>query len=146
MPSAFGKTRENPTSIYGATKFAQENLLRSWALSFNVPFSILRLQNVYGPGQSPFNPYTGIVILFSRLAKNGGTIELYEDGLITRDFVFIGDAIEALSQAIMQVPENQYRQLDIGSGVRTSLIELARLIAEFYKHQRCDAENIETEM
>lgn len=51
-----------------------------WARSFAVPVSVLRLQNVYGPGQSPQNPYTGIMALFCRLAKAGRSIPLYEDG------------------------------------------------------------------
>lgn len=130
--SSAGKTRENPTSVYGATKLAQENLLRSWTFSFGVPLSILRLQNVYGPGQSPFNPYTGIVILFSRLAMNKRTIELYEDGLITRDFVFIDDVIDAITTAINEVPKTGYRQLDIGSGVTTTLLELAKMITDLH--------------
>jgi dTDP-L-rhamnose 4-epimerase len=132
LRSVFGQTRENPTSVYGATKLAQENILRSWAFSFGVPISILRLQNVYGPGQSPFNPYTGIVILFSRLAKSGGTIELFEDGLVTRDFVFIDDVVDAIVKSILIKPENGCRQLDIGSGVTTTLVDLARMITDFY--------------
>jgi dTDP-L-rhamnose 4-epimerase len=132
LRSSFGETRENPTSVYGATKLAQENILSSWAFSFGVPLSILRLQNVYGPGQSPFNPYTGIVILFSRLAKNGETIELYEDGLVTRDFVFIDDVIEAIVRSIADVPGDGCRQLDIGSGDTTTLVQLASMITEFH--------------
>lgn len=132
LRSKFGETKENPTSIYGATKLAQENILRSWALSFGVPFTALRLQNVYGPGQSPFNPYTGVVILFSRLAKNKRPIELYEDGLISRDFVFIDDVVDALAKSILAVPQEGYRQLDIGSGVTTTLLALAEMIGEIH--------------
>jgi len=101
-------------------------------LAFGVPFTILRLQNVYGPGQSPFNPYTGIVILFSRLAKSKRAIQLYEDGLITRDFVFIDDVIDALVQSIENVPTSGHRQLDIGSGTTSTLTELAKMIVELH--------------
>jgi dTDP-L-rhamnose 4-epimerase len=132
LASYCGKTRENPTSVYGATKLAQENVLKSWAFSFGVPLSILRLQNVYGPGQSPFNPYTGVVVLFSRLAKGKGVIELYEDGLITRDFVFIDDVIDAIFKAILAVPESGYRQLDIGSGTSTTLLAVAEMISDMH--------------
>jgi dTDP-L-rhamnose 4-epimerase len=132
LPSVFGKTKENPTSIYGATKLAQENILRSWALSFGVPISTLRLQNVYGPGQSPCNPYTGIVILFSRLAKNKSQIELYEDGMVTRDFVFIDDVVDALEKSISSIPKDSCRQVDIGSGKSSTLIELANMITEYH--------------
>ena len=55
-----------PTSVYGSTKLAQEHILRSWCLAMNVTPVLFRLQNVYGPGQSLINPYTGIVSLFAR--------------------------------------------------------------------------------
>jgi dTDP-L-rhamnose 4-epimerase len=132
LPSVASQTKENPTSVYGATKLAQENLLKSWAFSFAVPLSILRLQNVYGPGQSPFNPYTGIVILFSQLAQNKKAIELYEDGLMTRDFVYIDDVVAAIEKSVSSIPESGYRHLDIGSGVNTTLAELAQMISEFH--------------
>jgi dTDP-L-rhamnose 4-epimerase len=132
LRSVCGNTKEHPTSVYGSTKLAQEHILRNWSFSFSVPFTILRLQNVYGPGQSPFNPYTGIVILFSRLAKNHQQIELYEDGLITRDFVYIDDVLDALSKSIVSVPAEGHRQLDIGSGVTTNLIELAEMITKYH--------------
>ncbi len=132
IPSIAEQTREHPTSVYGATKLAQEHLLRSWVYSYGVPLSILRLQNVYGPGQSPFNPYTGIVILFSQLAKNRGTIELFEDGLVTRDFVFIDDVVDAFEMSILEIPKIGYRLLDIGSGITTNLIELAKMITDLH--------------
>ena len=132
LPSTAGDTRENPTSVYGATKLAQENILKSWAFSFGVPLTLLRLQNVYGPGQSPFNPYTGIVVLFSRLARAQKMIELYEDGLVTRDFVYIDDVVDALVKSISKAPSGGYRALDIGSGQVTTLIDLAKKISQFH--------------
>ena len=62
--------------------------------------SVLRLQNVYGPGQSLTNSYTGIVALFARLAREQRTLEVYEDGRIVRDFVYIDDVVEALFAAV----------------------------------------------
>ncbi|MDR3617326.1 MAG: NAD-dependent epimerase/dehydratase family protein [Candidatus Obscuribacterales bacterium] len=132
LPSTFGDTRENPTSVYGATKLAQENILKSWSFSFGVPLTLLRLQNVYGPGQSPFNPYTGIVVLFSRLARAKKKVELYEDGLVTRDFVYIDDVVDALVKSVLQSPANGYRALDIGSGEVTTLIDIAQKIGNFH--------------
>ena len=71
-------------------------MLRNWSASFSVPLSVFRLQNVYGPGQSPHNPYTGIITLFHRLASRGETLDVYEDGEINRDFVYIDDVVSAL--------------------------------------------------
>ena len=93
LPFAALSTEPRPTSIYGATKLAQEHILRAWALSFGTKVVILRLQNVYGPGQSLINSYTGIVSLFARLARAHKSIPIYEDGQMLRDFVFIDDAL-----------------------------------------------------
>jgi dTDP-L-rhamnose 4-epimerase len=131
LPFEATRTEPRPTSIYGATKLTQEMVLRAWAQSFGVEVGLLRLQNVYGPGQSLSNPYTGIVSLFARLAKAGKTIPLYEDGEIIRDFVFIDDVADALLRMTTgPIPSNT--PYDIGSGEATSIRELARVIAGIY--------------
>ena len=94
---------------------------------------MLRLQNVYGPGQSLTNSYTGIVALFARLAREKQPLEVYEDGRIMRDFVYIDDVIDALFSAI-EGPAAQSRCVDIGSGVPTTIHELAQQLAAI-----CDA-------
>jgi dTDP-L-rhamnose 4-epimerase len=94
---------------------------------------VLRLQNVYGPGQSLTNSYTGIVALFARLAREQRALDVYEDGRIVRDFVYIDDVVEALFAAIER-PAAQPRCVDIGSGIPTTIHELARQIAAI-----CDA-------
>ena len=105
--------------------------MRAWASSFGLDVAILRLQNVYGPGQSLNNPYTGIVPLFARLARANQSIPIYEDGQIIRDFVFIDDVAAALSRAAcLGVPSvNPY---DVGSGRATSILQLATSIANLY--------------
>jgi len=131
LPHRASDTNANPSSIYGATKLTQEHILKSWCAAMHVPVSILRFQNVYGPGQSPFNPYTGIINLFHRTAYAGGTIEVYEDGQIGRDFVFIDDVADAVVAAI-HMPPTVIRTLDVGSGVPTTILEAARHIAELH--------------
>jgi dTDP-L-rhamnose 4-epimerase len=126
-----GTTHPCPTSVYGATKLAQEQILISWCDAMDVPLSIFRLQNVYGPGQSPFNSYTGIVTLFHRQAKAKKSIEIYEDGQIGRDFVFIDDVVEALAAGLNK-PAVGLRLLDVGSGHATTIEAAARMIAEAY--------------
>jgi dTDP-L-rhamnose 4-epimerase len=118
----------NPSSVYGSTKLAQELVLRNWSASFSVPLSVFRPQNVYGPGQSPHNPYTGIITLFHRLASRGETLDVYEDGQINRDFIYIDDVVSALVAGVERPPTDQ-RVLDLGSGVRTTILDAARMIA-----------------
>ncbi len=132
LPFEASRTEPRPTSVYGATKLAQEHVLNSWTAAFGVEAVILRLQNVYGPGQSLTNPYTGIVPLFGRIAKEGKSIPVYEDGDIVRDFVYIDDVANAIARAGTGsfVAGSPY---DIGSGVPTTILRLAEIIAGIYK-------------
>lgn len=131
LPFEATRTEPRPTSIYGATKLTQELVMRAWTMSFGVEIGLLRLQNVYGPGQSLSNPYTGIVSLFARQAKAGEVISVYEDGEIIRDFVFIADVAAAVVRmAIGNIPADV--AYDIGSGEAVSIRQLARLIARIY--------------
>ena len=133
LASRADRTEPRPTNIYAATKLAQEHILAAWTAAHDTAFSVLRLQNVYGPGQSLTNSYTGIVALFARLARAQQVLDVYEDGRIVRDFVYIDDVIEALFAAIERQAKGP-RCLDIGSGIPTTIHELARQIARL-----CDA-------
>ena len=133
LPSSVVRTEARPTNIYAATKLAQEHILASWTAAFDTKLSVLRLQNVYGPGQSLTNSYTGIVALFARLAREKQPLEVYEDGRIIRDFVYIDDVVDALFSAI-EGPAAQSRCVDIGSGVPITIHELAQQLAAI-----CDA-------
>jgi len=128
LPSCAARTEPRPTNIYAATKLAQEHILAAWAAAHDTHLSVLRLQNVYGPGQSLTNSYTGIVALFARLAREQRPLEVYEDGRILRDFVYIDDVVEALSTAI-EGPAAEPLCLDIGSGTPTTIHQLAEKIA-----------------
>lgn len=128
VPSRAGKTEPRPTNIYAATKLAQEQIMAAWATAYDTNLSVLRLQNVYGPGQSLTNSYTGIVALFARLSRERIPLEVYEDGRILRDFVYIADVVEALFASLTQ-PAARLRCLDIGSGVPTTIHELAGEVA-----------------
>lgn len=121
----------HPVSVYAATKLAQEHLLRVWATSFGVEPAILRLQNVYGPGQAMANPYTGIMTLFCRFAREGRSIPLYEDGEVRRDFVLIDDVAAAVVAAAVSEKVSP-TALDIGSGEFQTIGTAARTIAQRY--------------
>jgi dTDP-L-rhamnose 4-epimerase len=128
LPSSAVTTEPRPTNIYAATKLAQEHILAAWTAAHDTKLSVLRLQNVYGPGQSLTNSYTGIVALFARLSTEKHALEVYEDGRIVRDFVYIDDVVEGLFAAI-ENPAAPSGCVDIGSGVPTTIHELAQQLA-----------------
>jgi len=131
LRSSAATTEPRPTSVYGATKLAQEHILEAWTRAYGVTLSVLRLQNVYGPGQSLINPYTGIVSLFVRLAKEGKSIPLYEDGEMRRDFVYIDDVVSALLATISKASAGTSR-FDIGSGEFATIRQVAEIISQRY--------------
>ena len=90
-----------------------------------------RFQNVYGPGQSLKNPYTGILSIFSTQIKNNNDINIFEDGKESRDFVYIDDVTDALILAIDNDNAN-YEVFNVGSNERTDVITIANTLKEKY--------------
>jgi dTDP-L-rhamnose 4-epimerase len=128
VPARAGSTAPSPTNVYAATKLAQEHILQAWCAASGVPLSILRLQNVYGPGQSVTNIYTGVLVHFALAAVGGRAIDVYEDGRIIRDFVYVDDVAAALRQA-MNEPPGTVRLVDVGGGQPCCLLDVARSVA-----------------
>lgn len=130
------KTDENskihPTSIYGITKQNQEQMVMVSCKSLNIPCVSFRYQNVYGPGQSLNNPYTGILSIFSTRIKNNNDINIFEDGKETRDFVYIDDIVDATIIGLEKSQAN-YEVFNVGSGVATDVITVASTLKEAYK-------------
>lgn len=85
-----------PLSVYGSTKRAGEDLLTTILVQSNFDLRIVRYQNVYGPGQEISNPYTGVLNWFSKRLLSGEAVEIYEQGFIKRDFIFVDDAARLL--------------------------------------------------
>ena len=114
----------SPASIYAATKYAQEDLVRIGCESMGLGYVIYRLQNVYGERQSLNNPYTGILSIFSTKIRRNGELPLFEDGEESGDFVHVDDVADALLQGLL-VPTAPNTIINVGSGVATSVKEVA---------------------
>lgn len=121
-----------PASIYAATKLAQEDLIKVTCNAVGIGYTILRFQNVYGAGQSLRNPYTGILSIFSTRIRRGLNVPIFEDGLESRDFVYITDATKAIRLSIER-DESNYKIINVGSGKSTSILEVANLLVETLK-------------
>ena len=113
----------HPSSVYGITKQSQEALIMTAAPTMGVEPVALRYQNVYGPGQSLKNPYTGILSIFSTLIRQGKPINIFEDGQESRDFVYIDDVVDATFLACTS-PGVGGTVANIGSGVPTTVVDV----------------------
>lgn len=127
-------SRLQPASVYGSTKLMQEQMLLNIGRSLKLPVVALRYQNVYGPGQSLVNPYTGILSIFSTRIKTGHDINVFEDGCESRDFVFIDDVVAATTAAIEKEGAD-FQALNVGSGVATTVLTVARTLVKLYGSQ-----------
>lgn len=115
--------RLHPSSVYGITKQMQESLIMTVAPTIGIEPVALRYQNVYGPGQSLKNPYTGILSIFSTLIRQGKAINIFEDGLESRDFVYIDDVVEATYRGVTH-KDAAGGVFNVGSGVPTTVAEV----------------------
>ncbi|HEX5235542.1 MAG TPA: SDR family NAD(P)-dependent oxidoreductase [Silvibacterium sp.] len=120
-----------PSSFYGLTKQMQEQTAMLFGRVFGIPTVALRYQNVYGPGQSLDNPYTGILAVFSNLARKGLPLRVFEDGAESRDFVYVEDVVLATAAALT-VDLSGFHAVNVGSNHRTSVLQVAQTINSFY--------------
>ena len=121
----------HPTSIYGITKQVQGQLVHLVCASIGIASVSFRYQNVYGPGQSLSNPYTGILSIFSTQIKNGNPINIFEDGKETRDFVYIDDVVDATILGIEKEEANG-QVFNVGTGVATAVVTVAKELMNHY--------------
>jgi dTDP-L-rhamnose 4-epimerase len=120
-----------PMSMYGLTKQVQEQAVLMFARTRGINGFALRYQNVYGPGQSLKNPYTGILAVFSNLTRQDNCVDIYEDGQESRDFVYIDDVVDATVRSI-NFQGNFVGALNVGSGQPTSVMTVAQEIKDFF--------------
>jgi dTDP-L-rhamnose 4-epimerase len=119
----------HPISVYGITKQAQEQLVMTVCPTLGIAPVAIRYQNVYGPGQSLNNPYTGILSIFSTRIRGGEEIHIFEDGRESRDFVYIDDAVEATFFALRSDSADG-RSINVGTGTATDVLTVAHTLIE----------------
>jgi dTDP-L-rhamnose 4-epimerase len=112
-----------PSSLYGLSKQVQEQMVLMYAATLGINGFALRYQNVYGPGQSLKNPYTGILAIFSNQARANEPIYIFEDGQESRDFVYVDDVVEATVRSVEASPQRPVA-LNVGTGVPITVAEV----------------------
>lgn len=123
--------RPSPASIYAATKYAQEDLIRIAGDALGIGTTVLRFQNVYGAGQSLNNPYTGILSIFSTRIRRGMSLPIFEDGLESRDFVHVDDVATAIQLALEAEAANG-GTFNVGAGEPTSVLQIANMLVDCF--------------
>ena len=125
------ESKIHPSSVYGITKQNQEQMVLTVCPTVGIAGVAFRYQNVYGPGQSLKNPYTGILSIFSTQIKNGNNINIFEDGLESRDFVYIDDVVDATILGIEKEEANN-QVFNVGTGVATNVLTVANELVKNY--------------
>jgi dTDP-L-rhamnose 4-epimerase len=122
----------HPTSVYGITKHTQEQMVMTIGQSLGIAAVAYRYQNVYGPGQSLTNPYTGILSIFSTRILNKKEINIFEDGTESRDFVYIDDVVDATILGLENKKANG-KVYNVGTGKSTDVLTVAKTLCASYK-------------
>jgi dTDP-L-rhamnose 4-epimerase len=121
-----------PSSLYGLTKQVQEQMVFLYAQALAINGFALRFQNVFGPGQSLNNPYTGILAIFANQARANQPIYIFEDGRESRDFVYIDDVVDATVRCVDARPQRPVA-LNVGAGRSVSVQQVAEAIVRHFR-------------
>ena len=116
-------------TVYAVTKLDQERLVLNWSRQVGIPAVALRFACTYGPRQSVFNPYTGVIAIFCSRLVNGLAPILYEDGEQTRDLCYVGDVARACLLAA-ESDRLDGLAVNIGTGRPTSVRRLAEALSD----------------
>lgn len=116
-------TPKAPLTPYAADKLASEHYLDFYRRQHGLEPAILRFFNIFGPRQDPSSPYSGVISIFSERARNDAPITIFGDGEQTRDFVYVGDLVKILIQAL-EYPQPLSQPINVGLSRSISLNDL----------------------
>ncbi len=122
-------TPKSPLTPYAADKLASEHYLDFYRRQHGLEPVVFRFFNIYGPRQDPSSPYSGVISIFTERAQQGLPIAVFGDGEQTRDFLYVGDLVELLVQALecKEAPEGA---TNVGLNHATSLNQLLAAISD----------------
>lgn len=122
-------TPKAPLTPYAADKLASEHYLDFYRRQHGLEPVVFRFFNIFGPRQDPSSPYSGVISIFTERAQKGLPIAVFGDGEQTRDFLYVGDLVEVLVQAL-ECGEVQAGAINVGLNRATSLNELLASIGD----------------
>ena len=122
-------TPKSPLTPYAADKLASEHYLDFYRRQHGLEPVVFRFFNIYGPRQDPSSPYSGVISIFTERAQQGLPIAVFGDGEQTRDFLYVGDLVELLVQAL-ECNDVQEGAINVGLNRATSLNELLAAISD----------------
>lgn len=122
----------NPISLYAATKIISEYYGRFMNEMYQVPFTSLRLFNVYGPRQPLDSSYSGVISIFLNALLHGNPCIFYGDGNQSRDFIYVKDVVKFFIQAMTTVADSS-RVYNVCTGKDTSIAKIAALLSQALK-------------
>ncbi len=117
-------------SPYAASKATGELLLQTASRCHGLSTASLRYFNVFGPRQDPKSPYAAVISAFTDILMQGGQPRVFGDGTQTRDFVFVENVVRANLLAAARPEPLMGETMNIGTGVRTSLLDLLRVMGD----------------
>lgn len=120
-------------SFYAAQKHASERAIELYARCFGVRATVFRFFNIYGPGQDPSSPYSGVITLFMKFAREGKALPLNGGGVQTRDFISVHDIVSACA-SVLEMPLERWdaRPINLGTGRRITIRELGETIRRIH--------------
>ncbi len=122
-------TPKAPLTPYAADKLASEHYLEFYRRQHGLEPVVFRFFNIYGPRQDPSSPYSGVISIFTERAQKGLPITVFGDGEQTRDFVYVGDLVELLVQAL-ESSMAQEGAVNVGLNQATSLNQLLDAVGD----------------
>jgi len=138
-PKCGGYVRPIPTnedkpplnlSTYALSKYDQEKMSLNYGFALNIPTAALRYFNVFGSRQSLSNPYTGVCAIFSSRIKNNNPPMIYEDGLQTRDFIYVEDVARANLLCLEKF--NDIGLFNVGTGNSVNILKIAETLIKLH--------------
>ncbi|MCD6525710.1 MAG: NAD-dependent epimerase/dehydratase family protein [Desulfuromonas sp.] len=121
-----------PLTPYAADKLASEHYIDFYRRQHGLTTAIFRFFNIYGPRQDPSSPYSGVISIFIEKAINNQPITIFGDGLQSRDFVYVSDLTNVLSQALV-TDTPHCGAINVGNGCQTTLLELIETVQSLTK-------------